>query len=68
MEDVGGAQGAEEEEEDGDGDLNHQRSCYLCKNWFTKLHHFYDQFCPSCAEVNWEKRHQATVSSLFPLS
>eukprot|EP01050_Picozoa_sp_SAG11_P008769 SAG11_NODE_788_length_7169_cov_1.889109_2_plen_327_part_00 len=119
---------------DGDDDeLNHQRSCYLCKNWcagaatpappphaqivatmshffnirsactkllneekcdalslpirtafspsrariawpdlcsrlpplasvvarrFTKMHHFYDQFCPACAEINWQKRHQ----------
>jgi hypothetical protein len=35
-----------------------ERSCYLCKNWFTRLHHFYDQFCPGCAATNWEKRHQ----------
>ena len=48
-----GGEGGEEQE-----DLIHERSCYLCKNWFKQLHHFYDQFCPQCAAVNWEKRHQ----------
>lgn len=53
VDDVAGT--AQTEEEDH---LYQERSCYLCKNWFTKLHHFYDQFCPQCAAVNWEKRHQ----------
>ena len=51
----------ETETAEADKDEDHlyqERSCYLCKNWFTKLHHFYDQFCPQCAAVNWEKRHQ----------
>ncbi len=30
--------------------------CYVCKKKFTKLHHFYDQLCPTCAEFNFEKR------------
>ena len=34
------------------------RSCYVCKIRYRDLHHFYDQMCPSCADVNWEKRHQ----------
>jgi NAD(P)-dependent dehydrogenase (short-subunit alcohol dehydrogenase family) len=34
------------------------RSCYVCKDRFRDLHHFYDQLCPSCASLNWEKRHQ----------
>lgn len=34
------------------------RSCYVCKIRYRDLHHFYDQMCPSCAAVNWEKRHQ----------
>jgi 3-oxoacyl-ACP reductase-like protein len=34
------------------------RSCYVCKARFRELHHFYDQLCPICAVLNWEKRHQ----------
>lgn len=32
------------------------RSCYVCKVRYRDLHHFYDQLCPSCASLNWEKR------------
>ncbi len=30
--------------------------CYVCKQSFTVLHHFYDQLCPSCATFNFAKR------------
>lgn len=30
--------------------------CYICKQHFTTLHHFYDQLCPACAEFNFAKR------------
>ena len=30
--------------------------CYVCKTHFTALHHFYDQLCPPCAELNFVKR------------
>jgi NAD(P)-dependent dehydrogenase (short-subunit alcohol dehydrogenase family) len=30
--------------------------CYVCKQDFSTLHHFYDQLCPSCAEFNFAKR------------
>jgi NAD(P)-dependent dehydrogenase (short-subunit alcohol dehydrogenase family) len=30
--------------------------CYVCKNKYTDIHHFYDQLCPSCAERNFVKR------------
>lgn len=30
--------------------------CYVCKADFHELHHFYDQMCPPCAELNWQKR------------
>jgi NAD(P)-dependent dehydrogenase (short-subunit alcohol dehydrogenase family) len=30
--------------------------CYACKKKYTEIHHFYDQLCPSCAEVNYRKR------------
>ncbi|MDQ3296920.1 MAG: SDR family oxidoreductase [Myxococcota bacterium] len=32
------------------------RLCYVCKTHFHQLHHFYDQMCPPCAELNWHKR------------
>ena len=32
------------------------RHCYVCKADFRELHHFYDQMCPRCAELNWAKR------------
>ena len=30
--------------------------CYICKQHYSKLHHFYDQMCPTCAEFNFAKR------------
>jgi len=32
--------------------------CYVCRAKFTKVHHFYDTMCPSCAELNYAKRFQ----------
>ncbi|MBA2545084.1 MAG: SDR family oxidoreductase [Deltaproteobacteria bacterium] len=32
------------------------RLCYVCKTYFNELHHFYDQMCPPCAALNFEKR------------
>jgi hypothetical protein len=33
-----------------------ERNCYVCKQDFAELHHFYDQLCPACAELNFRKR------------
>ncbi|HSU53443.1 MAG TPA: oxidoreductase, partial [Candidatus Dormibacteraeota bacterium] len=30
--------------------------CYICKRHYSTLHHFYDQLCPECAELNFRKR------------
>ena len=30
--------------------------CYVCKQKYSQVHHFYDQLCPDCAEVNYRKR------------
>jgi NAD(P)-dependent dehydrogenase (short-subunit alcohol dehydrogenase family) len=30
--------------------------CYICKEKYTQIHHFYDQMCPPCAELNFAKR------------
>jgi len=32
------------------------QNCYICKQDYSQLHHFYDQLCPSCAELNFRKR------------
>jgi NAD(P)-dependent dehydrogenase (short-subunit alcohol dehydrogenase family) len=32
------------------------RLCYVCKTHFNEVHHFYDQMCPPCAELNYRKR------------
>jgi 3-oxoacyl-ACP reductase-like protein len=39
--------------------LAFDRSCYICKARYRQLHHFYDQLCPACAELNWRKRTQS---------
>ena len=30
--------------------------CYICKRGYSTIHHFYDQLCPACAELNFQKR------------
>src|SRR5438105_2289937 len=30
--------------------------CYVCKQKYTVIHHFYDQLCPACATLNLAKR------------
>lgn len=30
--------------------------CYVCKQDYQQIHHFYDQLCPACAELNFAKR------------
>ena len=33
-----------------------EQHCYVCKQMFTRVHHFYDQMCPTCAGLNYTKR------------
>jgi len=30
--------------------------CYVCKQHYSVIHHFYDQMCPACAQFNFDKR------------
>jgi NAD(P)-dependent dehydrogenase (short-subunit alcohol dehydrogenase family) len=30
--------------------------CYVCRQPFSDVHHFYDQLCPSCGDFNFAKR------------
>jgi NAD(P)-dependent dehydrogenase (short-subunit alcohol dehydrogenase family) len=39
-------------------ELQQARRCYICKQPFTRLHHFYHQLCPACAPLNYAKRSQ----------
>ncbi len=34
------------------------RNCYVCKELFTTLHHFYDTMCSTCGDFNYAKRFQ----------
>jgi len=36
------------------------QNCYICKQDYSKIHHFYDQLCPGCAELNFRKRTEST--------
>ncbi len=33
-----------------------RRCCYVCKETYSQVHHFYDQLCPACAEFNFSAR------------
>jgi NAD(P)-dependent dehydrogenase (short-subunit alcohol dehydrogenase family) len=37
-------------------ELPETRHCYVCKQHYQTVHHFYDQLCPACAELNFTKR------------
>jgi len=32
--------------------------CYVCKQKYASIHHFYDQLCPPCAALNYRKRNE----------
>lgn len=34
------------------------RHCYVCKQKYSVIHHFYDQMCSPCAEFNFRKRNE----------
>lgn len=38
--------------------LESPRNCYVCKEVFDTLHHFYDTMCPTCGDFNYAKRFQ----------
>ncbi|WP_299780900.1 SDR family oxidoreductase [uncultured Formosa sp.] len=39
-------------------ELETPRNCYVCKESFTKMHHFYDTMCTDCGDFNYAKRFQ----------
>jgi NAD(P)-dependent dehydrogenase (short-subunit alcohol dehydrogenase family) len=51
--------GIEPEEVTDDSDFREvvePQNCYICKRDYSAIHHFYDQLCPPCAELNFRKR------------
>jgi NAD(P)-dependent dehydrogenase (short-subunit alcohol dehydrogenase family) len=36
--------------------LARPHTCYVCKQRFARLHHFYDSLCPECATLNFARR------------
>jgi NAD(P)-dependent dehydrogenase (short-subunit alcohol dehydrogenase family) len=49
----------EQREIDDDPDFKEAlepQHCYVCKQKYTAIHHFYDQLCPLCAGFNFAKR------------
>ncbi|WP_020558567.1 SDR family NAD(P)-dependent oxidoreductase [Thiofilum flexile] len=32
------------------------RRCYICKERYVEVHHFYHQLCPHCADYNYQQR------------
>ncbi len=38
------------------GLLNIPINCYVCKEQFVMVHHFYHRLCPDCAEFNFSRR------------
>jgi NAD(P)-dependent dehydrogenase (short-subunit alcohol dehydrogenase family) len=39
-------------------ELNKARACYVCKALCNQVHHFYDQMCGPCGDLNYAKRWQ----------
>ena len=40
-------------------ELIEPQHCYICKEDYSRVHHFYDQLCPTCAEFNYAKRSES---------
>jgi NAD(P)-dependent dehydrogenase (short-subunit alcohol dehydrogenase family) len=45
--------------------LSALRSCYICKERYEEVHHFYDRLCIKCGAFNFEKRaHSAKLNNM----
>src|SRR5476649_347144 len=43
-------------EVDDEREVIDPQHCYVCKERYVGIHHFYDQLCQACAEFNYAKR------------
>jgi NAD(P)-dependent dehydrogenase (short-subunit alcohol dehydrogenase family) len=49
-------------------ELNQERTCYVCKRPFAKIHRYYDSLCDECGDFNYAKREQtADLSGRYAL-
>jgi len=49
-------------------ELHQERTCYVCKKPFIKMHRYYDSMCDACGDFNYAKREQtADVSGHYAL-
>src|SRR5882757_11291872 len=49
-------------------ELHQERSCYVCKKLFAKMHRYYDSMCNECGDFNYGKREQtADLSGHYAL-
>ena len=49
-------------------ELHQERSCYVCKKPFAKMHRYYDSMCDECGDFNYAKREQtADLSGHYAL-
>ena len=39
-------------------ELKQERTCYVCKQSFTRVHRYYDSMCEICGDFNYAKREQ----------
>ena len=39
-------------------ELHQERSCYVCKQPFVRMHRYYDSMCEGCGDFNYAKREQ----------
>ena len=42
----------------GRPELQQERTCYVCKQPFVKMHRYYDSMCETCGDLNYAKRTQ----------
>ncbi len=52
-------EGFKQREVEGDPEFREAiepKHCYVCKEKYSAIHHFYDQLCPGCAAFNFAKR------------
>ena len=49
-------------------ELHQERTCYVCKKPFVKMHRYYDSMCDACGDFNYAKREQtADLSGHYAL-
>jgi NAD(P)-dependent dehydrogenase (short-subunit alcohol dehydrogenase family) len=49
-------------------EFRRERSCYVCKKAFARMHRYYDSMCDACGDMNYAKREQtADLSGHYAL-